>query len=297
MNPRLIAIMAAIVAIAVGAVGAVGYGIGVGNQDPGLTTEQRNEIQTMVAEALETFGGEATPAAEIATLSDGRRGEIEALIRSHLIANPEIIADAIDELQARQGRAELAAVADAIAVNAEVIFDSDRQVVLGNPEGDVTLVEFFDYNCPYCKSAMTDVQRLIEEDPGLRVVLKEFPVLGEDSVEAARVGVAISLTAPEKYEEFHFTLLSEPGQVGRDRALAMAEEIGIDPETLRPLLDTDEVEDTINEVYDIAGQLNLSGTPSFVTAAGVIVGAVGYETLRSTIAEIRAEKIAEIRAN
>lgn len=285
MNGRLIAASAAIVGVAVG---AIGYAIGVSNQDPGLTTEQRSEIQALVTEALETLGGETTPATEIATLSDGRRGEIETLIRSHLIANPEIIAEAIDELQARQAQAELTAVTDAIADNAEVIFNSERQAVIGNPEGDVTLVEFFDYNCPYCKAAMSDVQRLIKEDPGLRVVLKEFPVLGEDSVEAARVAVAVNLVAPEKYEEFHYTLLLERGQVNGNRALAVAEEIGIDPARLRPLLDTEEVEDTINEVYEIAGQLNLSGTPSFVTANEAIVGAVGIESLRIKIAEIRA---------
>ena len=285
MDTRLIAVVAVIIAVAVG---VLGYGIGVSNQEVGLTTEQRNEIQTIVGQALESPSEQATPSTEFSALSDDRRSEIEALIRSHLLANPDIITDAIDELRARQGQAELAAVSDVIAANAQVIFDSDRQVVIGNPQGDVTLVEFFDYNCPYCRGMVADVQRLIEEDPGLRVVLKEFPVLEEGSVEAARVAVAIRLTAPEKYQAFHLALLSEPGSVNGDRALAVAEEIGIDPETLRPLLDSTEVAETINEVYEIADLLNVNGTPSFVTANEVLEGAVAIETLRSKIAEVRS---------
>ena len=195
MNIRLIAIMAAIGAIVVG---VIGYAIGFGNQETGLTAEQRNEIKTMVSQALESASAEASPETEIAALGEDRRGVIEVLIRTHLLANPEIITDAIDELRAREGQDELAEVGDAIVTNAEMIFDSDRQVVMGNPDGDVTLVEFFDYNCPYCRRSASDIQQLIEEDPGLRVVLKEFSVLEEGSVGAARVAVAIKLTALDK---------------------------------------------------------------------------------------------------
>jgi len=165
MNIRLIAIMATIGAIVVG---VIGYAIGFGNQETWLTAEQRNEIKTMVSQALESASAEASPETEIAALGEDRRGVIEVLIRTHLLANPEIITDAIDELRAREGQDELAEVGDAIVTNAEMIFDSDRQVVMGNPDGDVTLVEFFDYNCPYCRRSSSDIQQLIEEDHGLR---------------------------------------------------------------------------------------------------------------------------------
>ncbi len=285
MNTRLVAALAVAVAIAVG---AVGYAIGISGQTGELTAEQHAQIEAMVAEALPAEPQADPIATEIASLNEGQRGEVEVLIRSHLIANPEIIADAITELQDRQTRAQQTAQIDAITENAEIIFASNRQVVLGNPEGDVTLVEFFDYNCTYCKRSLSDVAQLLEADPNLRVVLKEFPVLGEGSVEAARVSVAVSMIAPEKYKEFHFALLSEPGEINGERALAMAEELGVDVDQLVPLLESDDVNSTINEVYDIAGLLNLTGTPTFVTRREVVVGAVGYDELRSRIAEIRA---------
>ena len=285
MNSRRVAALAVAAAIAVG---VLGYAIGISGQDRELTTEQRAEIEAMVAEALPVQAQTDPIATELAALSDGQRGEVEALIRSHLIANPEIIADAITELQTRQERAEQTAQVEAIAENAEIIFASDTSVVICNPDGDVTLVEFFDYNCTFCKRSLSDVAQLLEVDPNLRVVLKEFPVLGEGSVEAARVSVAVNMTAPEKFREFHFALLAEQGQVDGDRALAVADELGIDVDQLTPLLESDTVNSTINEVYDIAGLLNLSGTPTFVTRREVVVGAVGFDTLRSKIAEIRA---------
>ena len=284
MNSRLAAALAVAVAIAIG---AIGYAIGIGGQDRELTPEQLAQIESMVTEAVPA--PQADPiATELASLSEGQRGEVEALIRSHLIANPEIIADAITELQSRQERAESTAQVETIAEYAEVIFTSENHVVIGNPHGDVTLVEFFDYNCSFCRRALSDVQRLLDDDPNLRVVLKEFPVLGEASVEAARVSVAVNMTAPEKFKDFHFALLSEHGQVNGDRALAVAEELGVDIDQLTPLLESDNVNAAINEVYEIAGALNLSGTPTFVTATEVVVGAVGFDDLQSRIAEIRA---------
>jgi protein-disulfide isomerase len=283
MNFRNISLVAAIAI----ALGAVGYGLGVNNQSDDLSVAQQAEIKALVESTIaSTAVGGASP--EVAQgLSDGQISQTEALIRNHLISNPEIISEAFDALQAREAQNELVAQASAIGDNAELIFSSTRHVVLGNPDGDVTLVEFFDYNCGFCKRAMADLQRLLDEDPSLRVVLKEFPVLGEGSVEAARVSVAVNMTAPERYKEFHFALLSERGTVDGNRALAVAEELGLDAGALQALMETDEVREAINEVYEIAGDLNLSGTPTYVTVNEVVVGAVGYETLRSKIAEIR----------
>ncbi len=155
--------------------------------------------------------------------------------------------------------------------------------MLGNPHGKVTLVEFFDYNCTYCRRAEADMKKLIDGDSNLRVVLKQFPVLGPGSVEAAKVAVALHMTAPDKYAAFHDALLAEPGQVNGAKALAVAASLGIDPAALKAKLDSDEVKKTIGESYDLAGRLNLTGTPSYVTHKEVIVGAVGYDTLKTKI--------------
>lgn len=221
-------------------------------------------------------------------LSESQTAAVSDLIGSHLIANPEIVRDAINELQRREMEAELAAQTAAISEAGDLIFSSSRQAVIGNPDGEVTLVEFFDYNCGYCKRAHADMKRLIDEDPSLRVVLKEFPVLGEASVEAAHVSAAVNIVEPDKYSDFHDALLLERGRINGDLALAVAESMGLDMDRIRELIPSDEVKATIDESYQIAETLSLTGTPSYVTASEVVVGAVGYETLKAKIEESRA---------
>ena len=295
MNPRIAAAFAVVAALAVG---ALGYAIGARNA-AGLNTYQRAQIAAIVKEAQPAAPPPApasTPIARpkgadvvrMAEFSDDQRSEVEGIIRNFLIANPEIVRDAINELQRREDAQAQAEQSKAIAGASDTIFSSAHQVVLGNPKGNITLVEFFDYNCTYCRRAHADMQKLIESDPNLRIVLKEFPVLGDGSVEAAKVAVAVQMTAPEKYAEFHDALLGEPGQVNGERALAVAADIGIDPEVLRAKLDSDEVKATIAEVYDLAGKLNLTGTPSYVTRKEVIVGAVGFDALKTKIEDARA---------
>jgi protein-disulfide isomerase len=216
-----------------------------------------------------------------------QRSEIEEIIKEYLIANPEVIRDALTELQRRQQEAEVAAQVKAIDDSKELLFSSANQVVLGNPDGDVTLVEFFDYNCGYCKRAHADMKKLIEEDKNLRIVLKEFPVLGEGSVAAAQVAVRVNQIAPDRYFEFHDKLMSERGQINGERALAVAEEMGLDRKAIAAEVDSAAVKSVITEVYDLAGKLSLTGTPSYVTAKEVVVGAVGYDALKQKIEEAR----------
>jgi protein-disulfide isomerase len=220
-------------------------------------------------------------------LNDEERSQVEGIIRNYLIANPEIIRDAINALQLKEDAAAQQQQVSMIGDNKKLIFSSSRQVVLGNPKGDVTLVEFFDYNCGYCRRAHADMKQLIAEDPNLRVVLKEFPILGDGSVQAAQIAVAVLLTSPDKYPAFHDELISEKGAVDGDKALAVAQDIGLDPAVLRAKADSDEVKANINEVRDLAQKLDLTGTPSYVTASAVVVGAVGYDNLKAEIAKAR----------
>jgi protein-disulfide isomerase len=228
----------------------------------------------------------STPVAT-SDFSGKQRTEIGEIIKEYLLAHPEIIRDALAELQRRQQEAEVAAQIKAISDSKDLLFSSPNQVVLGNPNGDTTLVEFFDYNCTYCKRAHADMKRLIEGDKNLRIVLKEFPVLGEGSVAAAQVAVRVNQLAPERYAEFHDKLISERGQVNGERALAVAEEMGLDRQKIAREVDSESVKATITEVYDLAGKLSLTGTPSYVTAKEVVVGAVGYDTLKQKIEDAR----------
>jgi len=214
-----------------------------------------------------------------ASAQDLTRDDVETIVREYLIQNPEVIADALTELDRRQQEAEEQARVQALNESADILFNSTRQVVLGNPDGDVTLVEFFDYNCGYCKRAHGDMVRLIEEMPNLRVVLKEFPVLGQGSVEAAQIAVAVNSVAPERYEEFHENLMLQRGQANRASAMKAALDLGLSEESLAAALATDEAGQTLEEVYTLANRLGLTGTPSYVVGDEVIMGAVGYDQL------------------
>ena len=163
-------------------------------------------------------------------------------------------------------------------------------MTVGNPQGDVTLVEFFDYNCGYCKRALSDLMNLMKADPKLKVVLKEFPVLGPSSVEAARVGVAVRMQdrTGKKYLEFHQKLLSGRGQVDKARALAVAKEVGLDMARLEKDMASDEVTATLQESGQLADKLGLNGTPSYVVGPDVVVGAVGLEVLKQKVDNARA---------
>lgn len=211
------------------------------------------------------------------------RSDVEKIVREYLLENPEIIAEAFEELQRREQEAEEAARLQALNDSADILFNSTRQVVLGNPEGSITLVEFFDYNCGYCKRAYGDMVRLIEENPELKVVLKEFPVLGQGSVEAAQVAVAVNSVAPEKYGEFHEALLLSRGQANLSSAIAAATSTGISEADIQAALETDEAGQTIEEVYTLANRLGLTGTPSYVIGNEVVMGAVGYDQLNAKL--------------
>src|SRR3981081_3369654 len=166
------------------------------------------------------------PAASAQSFSDSQRGDIETIVRNYLIAHPEVLEEAMAELSKRQANAEAEKHEAGVANNAEAIFNSPRGVTIGAKDGDVTCVEFFDYNCGYCKRAMTDMLDLMKADPKLKVVLKEFPVLSAGSVEAAQVGVAVRMQDPtgKKYLDFHQKLLTGRGAADKARARAVAQE-------------------------------------------------------------------------
>jgi protein-disulfide isomerase len=224
--------------------------------------------------------------------SEGQRGEIETIVKNYLIAHPEVLEDAIAELNKRQAAAEAEKNAAGLAQNSEAIFNSPRGVVLGNKDGDVTFVEFFDYNCGYCKRAMADMLDLLKSDPKLKVVLKEFPVLSQGSVEAAQVAVAVRMQDPsgKKYLDFHQKLLGGRGQADKTRALAAAKEAGLDVGRIEKDLASPEVRATIDENFKLAEAMGMNGTPSYVIGKQVVIGAIGLEGLKEKVGVARCGK-------
>lgn len=255
----------------------------------------RTQESTSMTRILPTIAVAAALAVSAASplaaqsFSDGQRGEIEKIVKDYLLAHPEVLQEAMGELEKRQMAAEAERHKTALKNHSEALFSSSHQVTLGNPQGDVTLVEFFDYNCGYCKRALADMLDLLKTDPKLKVVLKEFPVLGQGSVEAAQVAVAVRMQdkTGKKYLEFHQKLLTGRGHADRARALAVAKDVGMDVARLEKDLQTDEVKTTIDESMTVAEALGLNGTPSYVVGSDVVIGAVGLAALREKVEAAR----------
>lgn len=243
--------------------------------------------------ALLALGLCAAPVAASAQgFSDTQRSEIETIIKNYLLSHPEILEDVSAELTKRQAAAETKKHEAAVSKNADTIFNSPRGVTIGNKDGDVAFVEFFDYNCSYCKRAMTDMIDLIKADPKLKVVLKEFPVLGPGSVEAAQVAVAVRMQDPsgKKYLDFHQKLMGGRGQADKARAIAAAKEAGLDIGRIEKDMVSPEVRATLEENFKLAEEMGMNGTPSYVIGKQVVIGAVGIDKLKEAVAAARCGK-------
>src|SRR6202166_2479521 len=211
------------------------------------------------------------PAASAQSFSDDQKQAIEGIIKDYLLKHPEVVQDAMNALEKKQQEADAEKARTTIKDNNATLFNSAHQVVRGNPQGNITMVEFFDYNCGFCKRALSDMLDLIKNDNNLKFVLKEFPVLGEGSVEAARVAVAARMqdASGKKYVEFHQKLLGSRGAADKMRALAVAKEVGFDVARIEKDMGSDEVKKTIEENMKLADALGVSGPPSSVAGEDV----------------------------
>ena len=231
----------------------------------------------------------ATPApapAETA-FSAGQKKTIETLVREYLIQNPEILIEMTSELERKQAAAEQVSRDKAIAENATALFRDDSGLIAGNPDGDITIVEFSDYNCPYCKRAFNDVTKLLSADDKVRVVFKEFPIFGEQSLGAARVAIAAQKQG--KYFDVHAGLLKSSGRSSEASALRIAEKLGLDMEKLKQDMDSQDVKSTITKTRSLAEKLGIQGTPFYLVGDRVVPGAPDnlYEIFVKTVAEVR----------
>ena len=231
--------------------------------------------------------GCAVIAPATAQTSPEEKREIERIVRDYLLTNPDIVEKALMTLQANRDAEAKMRASLAIEQMSDKLLNSRHQAVLGNPEGRITLVEFFDYNCAYCRRALNDMTALMEANPDLKMVMKEFPILNEGSVEAARVSVAIKDLAPQSYLQFHEELLTRPGTADGEKALSIAEELGLDVEALKAAANSKDVTDNFIEVQGLAQALGISGTPSYVIGGEVVPGAAGFDALQAKVAAVR----------
>ena len=249
----------------------------------------RRKLTSLVAATTLLLGALTSGVAGAAdALNDAQKASVEQIVRDYLMKNPEVIQEAIAELERRQQETQRTAQATALREYGPALFNSPAGNVVGNPAGNVTLVEFFDYNCGYCKRALGDLQALTKADPNLRVVLKDFPVLGPESLAASKVALAAKQQlVGDKLFDYHSRLLNSRGTVTGERAMAVAKEMGLDMARIARDVDGPEVRTALAENAMLGEKLNLTGTPAYVIGDEIVSGAVGVEPLKGAIESVR----------
>jgi protein-disulfide isomerase len=213
-----------------------------------------------------------------------QKQELGVFIKDYLVNNPDVLRAAIEALDRHDKEVADEERQKTVVTQASQLFSSKYQATIGNPKGSATLVEFFDYNCHFCKGALPDVTKLMKDDPNLKLVLKDYPVLGPGSVEAAKVASAARNQLPgDKFWAFHTKLLATHGPVGKTEALAVARELGLDMDKLAKDMESPEIKVGFDEVMQLADALQINGTPTFVVGQDVVVGAVGYDQLKDKV--------------
>lgn len=233
----------------------------------------------------------ATPAAafDLTKMSDAERQAFRAEVRAYLLDNPEVLAEAFDELQKREAAAAAQNDAGLVKANAEDIFNDGHSFVGGNPDGGLTVVEFIDYRCGYCKKAHAEVAELITSDGDIRYIVKEFPILGEESVIASRFAIAALQTlGREAYEKINAGFYeSFRGEITADTLAAFAADLGLDGPAILARMDAPEVTKVIEENHLLAQRLQISGTPTFVMGGQMLRGYAPLAAMRAIVADAR----------
>jgi protein-disulfide isomerase len=216
------------------------------------------------------------------------RQEVEGIVRDYLVKNPEILLEMQQILEEKQKEEQRLAHLEVIKSAKAEIFNAAYDGVVGNPNGKTTIVEFYDYNCGYCKRAQEDMLALTKADPDLRFVLKEFPILGPDSQKAHVVSMAFRALMPEKYGDFHNQLLGGQGRASEASAVKIALSLGADEAKLREEMKNPAISEAFAKTYDLANKLSITGTPSYVVGNEVVFGALGQDVLSEKIAMAKA---------
>ena len=214
------------------------------------------------------------------------RDAVREVVREYLIENPEVIEEAIQVLQARREIERQERSRAAVAANGEALRAHPLSPVSGNPDGDVTVVEFFDYRCGYCRRVFPAVMALLGADPQVRVVWKEFPILGPVSRVASRAAMAADRQG--LYHEFHVAVMGDDAELTEDGVIEIAAAVGLDVERLRRDMEAPEIEAYLAETAQLAQALGIGGTPAFVIGDTLVPGAVDEDTLKAMVAEARA---------
>ena len=244
----------------------------------------------LVAPAFASALALATPAVamDLTELTDAERAQFRAEVRAYLMENPEVILQAVEQMQNNQAQAQMQADFDLVTANADEIFDDGYSWVGGNPDGDITLVEFLDYRCGYCKRAHGEVAKLLETDGNIKLIVKEFPILGDQSLLASRFAVATKLVAGgDAYKQLNDALMAFNGEVSLPALRRLGESFELDVAAIEAKMDSDEVTQEIAQTRALAQKLQITGTPTFVMQDEMLRGYLPYDQMMALVEEKR----------
>ncbi len=244
----------------------------------------------LVAPAFASALALATPAVamDLTELTDAERAQFRAEVRAYLMENPEVILQAVEQMQNRQAEAQMQADFDLVTANADEIFDDGYSWVGGNPDGDIKLVEFLDYRCGYCKRAHGEVAKLLETDGNIKLIVKEFPILGDQSLLASRFAVATKLVAGgDAYKQLNDALMAFNGEVSLPALRRLGESFELDVAAIEAKMDSDEVTQEIAQTRALAQKLQITGTPTFVMQDEMLRGYLPYDQMMALVEEKR----------
>lgn len=245
-------------------------------------------MHRLIAPAFAILLALPASAMDLTELTDAERAQFRAEVRAYLMENPEVIMEAVEGLQARDAAQQAQADASLVSDNAEAIFNDGYSWVGGNPDGDIVLVEFLDYRCGYCKKAHSEVAKLLETDGNIKMIVKELPILGEQSVLASRFAVATKqIAGDDSYRALHDALMSFNGDMTLPALRRMGTTFGLDTDAIEAHMDSDEVTAEIAQTRALAQKLNISGTPTFVMHDELLRGYLPYDQMQAVVAEKR----------
>ncbi|TCP42401.1 DsbA family protein [Rhodovulum marinum] len=229
-------------------------------------------------------------ALDLTAMTEDERTAFRAEVRSYLMDNPEVLMEAIGVLEQRQAEAQAQNDETLVQVNADELFRDGQSWVGGNPDGDITLVEFIDYRCGYCRKAHDDVAALVASDGNIRFVVKEFPILGDQSVLSSRFAVAtLQLAGADAYKKVHDALITFRGNITEDSLKTLGDSLGLDTGAIMGRMQAPEVEAVLAANHNLAQRMQISGTPTFVIETQMLRGYMPLDGMREVVAQVRAD--------
>lgn len=222
-------------------------------------------------------------------MSPEEKAAINAQIRTYILENPEIIVEAMQVLEQREQSAQANADRDLVAALREPLENDGYSLITGNPDGDVTVIEFLDYRCGYCKQAHDGVKALIASDPNIKFIVKEFPILGPESTFASRAAMASLEQGADAYLSFNDAMMRHRGDLDQPTVMRLAGEAGVDQAKLAEDIQNPQIAANIRETYGLARRLDISGTPAFIIGDTIVRGFLPYDSLKEIVEDERRQ--------